>query len=335
MKMIKEYRPPANTTRSPVRESEEGGKDSAQEDPPPSRERRDEILREAGGRTRRKVGAASKQPQGGAGARRQPKTKKARRNEGRVREQSDRDPKGREGTVERGPKPRYSFWPKQGSGQGERMIRLGQAPDTTQDQYNRPREERKEAFKEIREKLEAEKDKEVRGVLKRRKKIHDMKKDLDQGSGGEYRQVHMESIERDQKYCREHEGMVVGLVKAIAIVEIEEEKQNQQGHTPQPRSRPAHNKPRKIPQMLQRSTEGEGSLAGEMEEGESQIERKTGGPKSSKERKEAKGTSRAPLRRTERGSPSNRNAKIVGNNQKEEPTREDPQAQGQPATKEG
>ena len=65
------------------------------------------------------------------------------------------------------------------------MIRLGQAPDTTQDQYNRRREERKEAFKEIREKLEAEKDKEVRGVLKRRKKINDMKKDLNQGSGGE------------------------------------------------------------------------------------------------------------------------------------------------------
>ena len=106
-------------------------------------------------------------------------------NEGRVWEQLDRDRKGREGTVERGPKPRYSFWPKQDSGQGERTIRLGQAPDTTQDQYNRLREERKEAFKEIREKLEAEKDKEVRGVLKRRKKINDMKKDLNQGSGGE------------------------------------------------------------------------------------------------------------------------------------------------------
>ena len=97
-------------------------------------------------------------------------------NEGREREQSDRDPKGREGTAERGPRPTYSFWPKQGSGQGERTIHLGQAPDATQDQYNRPREERKEAFKEIREKLEAEKDTEVRGVLKCRKKIHDMKK---------------------------------------------------------------------------------------------------------------------------------------------------------------
>ena len=35
------------------------------------------------------------------------------------------------------------------------------------------------------------------------KKIHDMKKDLDQGSGGEYRQVHMESLESDEKYCKE------------------------------------------------------------------------------------------------------------------------------------
>ena len=68
-----------------------------------------------------------------------------------------------------------------------------------QDQYNRQREERKEAFKEIQEKLEVEKDKEVKGVLKQRKKIQDMKKDLDQGSGGKYKQVHMEWLERDKK----------------------------------------------------------------------------------------------------------------------------------------
>ena len=73
-------------------------------------------------------------------------------NEKRVREQSNRDQKGREETVERRPKPRYSFWPKQDSGQGECTIRLGQAPDTTQDQYNRLREERKEAFKEEKKK---------------------------------------------------------------------------------------------------------------------------------------------------------------------------------------
>ena len=87
--------------------------------------------------------------------------------------------------------------------------------------------------------------------------------------------------------------------------------------------------------MLQRITKGEGSLAEKREKVESQSDRKTGGAKSSKEREETKGTSRAPLRRTERGSPSNRNTKIVGNKQEEEPTRGDPQAKGQPATKEG
>ena len=118
--------------------------------------------------------------------------------------------------------PRYYFWPKQDSEQGKQTICLGQAPG----QYSRLGEERKEAFKEIREKLEAEKDKEVRGILKRRKQIQDMKKDLDQGSGGKYRQVYMELLERDQKYCKEREGIVVGIEKAIALVEIEEEKQN-------------------------------------------------------------------------------------------------------------
>ena len=34
----------------------------------------------------------------------------------------------------------------------------------------------------------------------------------------------MESIERDKKYCREREGIMVGSEKAIAIVEIEEKK---------------------------------------------------------------------------------------------------------------
>ena len=72
-------------------------------------------------------------------------------NKGRVREQWNRGRKGKEGNVDWGPKPRYSFWPKQDSGQGECTIRLGQAPDTTQDQYNRLREKRKEAFKEKKE----------------------------------------------------------------------------------------------------------------------------------------------------------------------------------------
>ena len=44
----------------------------------------------------------------------------------------------------------------------------------------------------------------------------------------------MESLERDEKYCKEREGIVVGLEKAIAIVEMEEEKQDQPRHPPQP-----------------------------------------------------------------------------------------------------
>ena len=110
--------------------------------------------------------------------------------------------------------------------------------------------------------------------------------------------------------------------------------------------------------MLQRITEGEGSLAGEEEGGKNRSERKPGRPKTSKGREEAKGTSRAPLGRAEKGSPSSQKTKIVGKKQEEEPTRqsggeaesrriqlttgsqgeeptrEDPQAQGQPATKE-
>ena len=79
-----------------------------------------------------------------------------------------------------------------------------------------------------------------------------MKKDLDQGSGGKYRQVHIESLERDEKYCKEREGMVAGLEKAIYIVEMEEERQDQLRHPAQPSPRPAHKTPGRTPRMLQR-----------------------------------------------------------------------------------
>ena len=39
--------------------------------------------------------------------------------------------------------------------------------------------------------------------MKLRKKIHDQKKYLDKGSGGEYRQVHVELLERYEKNCKE------------------------------------------------------------------------------------------------------------------------------------
>ena len=69
---------------------------------------------------------------------------------------------------------------------------------------------------------------------------------------------------------------MVGLEKVIAIVEIEEEKQNQPRQSPQPSSGTVRNNPRRSPQMLQRIMEGEGSLAGEREGGESQSQRKSG-----------------------------------------------------------
>ena len=67
-----------------------------------------------------------------------------------------------------------------------------------------------------------------------------IKKEIDQDPGGEYRQVYEEWIDRDKKYCGEREGIVAGLEKALAIVEIEEEKQNQAGDPPQPSQGPAH-----------------------------------------------------------------------------------------------
>ena len=128
---------------------------------------------------------------------------------------------------------------------------------------------------------------------------------------------------------------MAGLEKAIDVVEMEEEKQDHLMHPPQPSPQLARKTPGRTPQMLQRITEGEGKLAREEKGGKSRSEKNPRRPQTSKGREEAKGTSRTPLGRAERGSPSSRNAKIVGNKQEEEPTREDPQAQGQPATKEG
>ena len=83
----------------------------------------------------------------------------------------------------------------------------------------------------------------------------------------------MESLERDEKYCKEREGIVVGLEKAIDIVEMEEEKQDQQRRPPQPSPRPVRPTPGRTPQNYQKITEGEGLLAGEEEGGEDRSER--------------------------------------------------------------
>ena len=79
--------------------------------------------------------------------------------------------------------------------------------------------------------------------MKLRKKIHDLKKYLDEGSGGAYRQVYVESIERNEKYCQEREGMVLGLEKAIDTVKMEEKEQDQQRPPPQPSPHPVRPAP--------------------------------------------------------------------------------------------
>ena len=99
--------------------------------------------------------------------------------------------------------------------------------------------------------------------MKLRKKIHDLKKYLNAGFGGAYRQVHRESLERHEKYCKEREGIVVGLDKAIDIVEIEEEEQDQQRRPPQPSPHPGRPTPGRTPQNFQRITEGEELLTGD------------------------------------------------------------------------
>ena len=93
----------------------------------------------------------------------------------------------------------------------------------------------------LRRKLEVEKDKEVRGILKMRKKIQNLKKYLDEGSGGAYRQVQRELLERYKKYCTEREGMVLGLERAIDLVEQAEGEQGQQA--PPPRFSPHPGRP--------------------------------------------------------------------------------------------
>ena len=61
---------------------------------------------------------------------------------------------------------------------------------------NTPREGRGEALGGVRRKLEEEKKKDVRGVIKLQKKIQDMERSLGGGAGGVYRPVYMELLAR-------------------------------------------------------------------------------------------------------------------------------------------
>ena len=50
-------------------------------------------------------------------------------------------------------------------------------------------------------------------------RILNLKRHLSKNSREEYRQIQEEEIERYEKYCIEHEGMVQGLERATELVE--------------------------------------------------------------------------------------------------------------------
>ena len=55
-----------------------------------------------------------------------------------------------------------------------------------------------------------------------------MKRSLGGGAGGAYRPVYLELLVRDERYRREREGVIIGLERAIDLVELEEEELEQQ-----------------------------------------------------------------------------------------------------------
>ena len=60
-------------------------------------------------------------------------------------------------------------------------------------------------------KLEEEKSKKIRGLLKLCKKIQDIKKSLGKGASGVYRPAYRELLKRHKGYHRERKGMAIGL----------------------------------------------------------------------------------------------------------------------------
>ena len=72
-------------------------------------------------------------------------------------------------------------------------------------------------------------------------KIQNLKRYLGEGSGGAYRQIQREALERYENYCTERESMVQGLDRAIDLVEQAKEKQDKQA--PPPLSSPHPERP--------------------------------------------------------------------------------------------
>ena len=210
-----------------------------------------------------------------------------------------------------------------------------QASRRTQRLPNIPREVRKKVLREIRGKLEEEMNKEIRGVMRLRKKIHDLKRKINEDPVGAYRQVSVETIDRNEKYYKEHDVMALGLESAIDTVEMEEEEQDQQRPPPQPSPDSWCPTSRRKTHNYQKSTEGgarEEDEDKEEDEDDELSEVQHGTPSTNKRKKETGDIGKRPPGRTGNGITSSRN-KIEKENQEEVPMLEDPQAQGQPTPK--
>ena len=109
----------------------------------------------------------------------------------------------------------------------------------------------------LRKKLREEIHKEDRGIIKLRKKIQ--KREIYFGGGAkvEYRAAHREIILRDEEYRMEREGLVLGLERAIDIIDLVEEEQGRQVPPPQSNPHPEHPASGGFPQDCQKIEEDE------------------------------------------------------------------------------
>ena len=80
--------------------------------------------------------------------------------------------------------------------------------------------------------------------------------------------------------------MVIGIERAIDIVEMEEKEQAQQRPHPQPTPHPVSPAPRETAQTYQGTENGEGLLAGDEEGGDELSEVQPGGPSTGEGRAE-------------------------------------------------
>ena len=99
-----------------------------------------------------------------------------------------------------------------------------------------------------------------------------MERYLGEGAGGVYRPVYMELLALDEGYSREREGVVLGLERAIDLVELGEEDPDQQVPPPQPSLHPGSPASGGTPQNFQSTEGGEELLAGDEEGGDDMSE---------------------------------------------------------------